>query len=224
MLKFLDKIIPRRCSLPLILCGLVNFAVYYGGMLLSHYFPMHNWTLGIDSVFPLMPLWTIIYVLSFIFWIVNYILISRDSPQMVYRLAAADICAKIVCLIFFVFIPTTLDQPSLDGFGWQAALLRIIYALDQPVNLFPSIHCLVAWLCFRPLLNCKHIKPWYKVCSLVFSFLVFFSTLFTKQHVFVDVIGGWVLAELSYDLATKLPIMKLLKKWNRKFDKELQSV
>lgn len=224
MLKFLDKIIPRRCSLPLIICGLSNCIAYYGGMLLSRFFPMHNWTLPIDDLFPLSPLWAIMYLLSFAFWVVNYILISRDHPQMVYRLVAADMAAKFVCLIFFVFIPTTLEQPSLEGYGWQAALLRIVYALDQPVNLFPSIHCLVAWLSFRPLLDCKYVKPWYKVCSLVLSLMVFLSTLFTKQHVFVDVIGGWALAEISYDLAPKLPVMGWLKRWNRKFDKELQTV
>lgn len=224
MLKYIEKIIPRRCSLPLIICGVCNCIAYYGGMLFAGVFPMHNWTLSIDNWFSLSPLWCIMYVASFIYWVVNYILISRDHPEMVYRLVAADMAAKFVCLVFFVFLPTTLDQPSLDGYGWQAFLLRIIYALDQPVNLFPSIHCLVAWFCFRPLLDCKNVKPWYKVLSLCLTLLVFLSTLYTKQHVFVDVLGGWALAELSYDLAPKLPIIKWLKRWNRKFDNKIETV
>lgn len=220
MLKQLQRIIPKRLSLPLILCLVANCAAYYGGMLLAGCFPIRNWETPLDTMIPVVPLWAVIYILSFVYWTVNYIRISRDHEEMVYRLVGADMLSKAVCLIFFVFLPTTLTQPSLEQFGAEAWLLRLIYSLDQPVNLFPSIHCLVAWLSFRPLLNCRNIGTGYKCVSLCFTLLVFLSTLFTKQHVVLDVLGGWVLAELAYDLVVFTPLPRWLRRLNRRFETE----
>lgn len=221
MMNRIYKLIPRRCLLPLVLVVAFNMLSYYGGMLLSGLFPMHDWTLALDRLIPLSPLWTVIYVSSFPLWFINYVRISRDHDQMVYRLAAADITGKLIALAFFVFLPTTLEQPSLEGLGAEAFLLRVIYFFDQPVNLFPSLHCFMSWLSFRPMLDCKGFKWFDKAFALVLCLLIFVSTLTTKQHVFVDVLGGWALAEVCYDLAPRLPAIRLLRRVNRRFDPTL---
>lgn len=219
-MQLLRRLIPKRISMPLILCLIVNCIAYNGGMLLSGCFPLRSWEMPLDDRIPVVPLWAIIYVLSFAYWTINYILICRDHDEMVYRLAGADMLSRVVCLAFFVFLPTTLNQPSLAQFGGEAWLLRLIYSMDRPVNLFPSIHCLVAWLSFRPLLNCRKIKPAYKCFSLCFTLLVFLSTLLTKQHVIVDVFGGWALAELSYDLVVFTPLPRWLHRLNCRLGRE----
>lgn len=219
-MRHIDKIIPRRCLLPLLLLVAVNMLAYYGGMALSGVFPVHNWALPIDDWFPIRPIWAVIYVSSFVLWVVNYILISRDSSPMVYRLAAADITGKCIGFLFFLFLPTTIQQPSLAEFGWEAFLLRIVYFFDEPTNLFPSLHCFMSWMAFRPMLNCKHFHRSYKIIVFVWCLLIFVSTLYTKQHVFLDVLGGWLLAELCYDTAPYLPLMHLLRRANRKLDPE----
>lgn len=221
VLNFIFRYLPKQVSLPLILCGAGNLISYYGGMILFGTFPVRHWTIpAIDNLFPLRPLWVIIYILSFLYWLINYVLIARDHTNMVYRLVGADVICKLVCCIFFFFFPTTLVgdvQPSLEEFGARGFLLGLIYGADLPVNLFPSLHCIVAWLSCRPLLDCKKVKPWYKVFSFVFTFLIFLSTLYTKQHYFPDVIGGWILAELAYDLVIYTPLPKWLKKANLHF-------
>lgn len=221
--NFIFKFLPKQVSLPLILCGAGNLIAYYGGMLLFGTFPVHHWKIPfIDNAFSLQPLWVIIYILSFLYWLINYVLIARDHTGMVYRLVGADVICKLVCCFVFFFFPTTLvgdSQPSLASFGSEAILLRWIYSADMPVNLFPSLHCIVAWLSCRPLLNCKNIKPWYKVFSFVFTFLIFLSTLFTKQHYFLDVISGWALAEIAYDFVVHTPLPKWLRKANLRIRK-----
>lgn len=221
VLNFYFSLIPKQVSLLLLLCGVGNLYAYYGGMFLFGVFPVRHWIIPvIDNAFPLCPLWVIIYILSFLYWLINYVLIARDHTGMAYRFVGADIICKFVSFLCFIFLPTTLVgdvQPSLDGFGGEAFLLRLIYSADLPVNLFPSLHCVVAWLSCRPLLDCKNIKPWYKVFSFVFTFLIFLSTLYTKQHYFLDVIGGWVLAEVSYDLVGYTPLPRWLRRANLYF-------
>jgi membrane-associated phospholipid phosphatase len=202
----------------------MNCVAYYGGMLAFGIFPVHNWTTPLDTCIPLSPLWAIVYVMSFAFWVINYVMISRDHEEMVFRLVSADMIGKIISLLFFVFLPTTLNQPSLAGCGAEAFVLRIIYHADKPVNLFPSLHCLVSWLCFRALLNCRRVPKWYKIFSFFFCFLVFFSTLYTKQHVVLDVFGGWILAELCYDIAPHTPLPRWLQKLNLRLHREPEAV
>ena len=68
--------------------------------------------------------------------------------------------------------------------------------MDSPTNLFPSIHCLVSWLCAIGLRGAK-VSNWYKVFSYTFAIAVCVSTQLTKQHYIVDVFGGIALAEIS---------------------------
>ncbi len=61
--------------------------------------------------------------------------------------------------------------------------------------MFPSIHCLVSWLCYAGLRGRKDVPDWYRRVSLVLAVMVCISTLLTKQHVIADVFGGILLAE-----------------------------
>ena len=94
--------------------------------------------------------------------------------------------------------------------------MRFVYAADPATNLFPSIHCLVSWMCFIGIRKQKHIPVWYKVFSAVFALLVFASTQFTKQHYIIDVFAGAAIAELSYFIGTHTNFYKKI--W-RFFDK-----
>lgn len=215
MIRTIEKIIPVKISFLLIFCAVTDFLSYYACRLFAPFFQTRNWELPIDRMIPVVPMWTVIYFLTFLFWTVNYILISRSSYKMALRLVSADTVCKVIGFLFFVFLPCTVTRPDLDSLGSQAFLLRFLYAIDEPTTLFPSFHCLIAWLCTRALYDCKNIKLWYKIFSTVFCVLVFLSTLFTKQHVIVDVVGGMLFAELSYDFIMRTKVPEVIDKANK---------
>lgn len=138
---------------------------------------------------------------------------------MAYRLAAADFFAKLICFVFFIVLPTTNVRPSVEGGGFIPFVMRFIYWVDTPTNLFPSIHCFVAWLGTRYIYECKSLRHRALISALctIGTLLVFASTLFTKQHVLPDVISGVAVAEIGWLVArfTKLP--RLLERLNEKF-------
>ena len=68
--------------------------------------------------------------------------------------------------------------------------------MDQPTNLFPSIHCLVSWFCYTGIRGRKEVPAWYRAFSCIFALLVVLSTQFTKQHYIADAIAGVLLAEV----------------------------
>jgi membrane-associated phospholipid phosphatase len=161
----------------------------------------YDFTSALDKKVPFVKEWIIIYVVCYLFWIINYILSAREGKEKCFRFAFADLTSRLICGIFFILLPTTNIRPVVEGNDFFSWLMRFIYHADSPTNLFPSIHCLVSWFCFIGIRKSDKIPPWYKVFSFVFALLVCASTQFTKQHYLIDVAGGILIAELCYFFA-----------------------
>ncbi len=198
----IGKWIPEYGLLPLILCFSVNAIVYWGAQLLMQNKKHYDLTSKLDNQIPFVKEWVIIYVVCYLFWAVNYILISREGKEKCYRFVFADLLSRLVCGIIFIAFPTTNVRPTVSGNDITSWLMNFIYQIDTPTNLFPSIHCLVSWFCFIGIRNSKKIPLWYKAFSCFFAILVFASTQFTKQHYLIDIAGGIIIAELCYYIAT----------------------
>ena len=174
--------IPKYSIIPLITALVLNTLVYSGTMVLCKGFYHHDFTTAFDRMVPVIPEFTSIYLICYVFWVVNYIMTARISREHMYRFLTADYLSRIVCGIFFVFLPTTLVRPEITGTGFWDQALRFVYSIDQSANLFPSIHCLVSWFCYIGIRHQKKIPVWYQRFSLVFATLVCISTQVTKQH------------------------------------------
>ena len=209
-------VVPQYAVFPLLSCVILNFIVYTGTDLLAGSWKHYDLTLPIDRAVPVIPGFVAVYLGCYVFWIVNYILIARQDKKQCYQFFTADFLSRIICLIFFVVFPTTNIRPNVAGPGFWNLGMRILYTLDTPVNLFPSIHCLVSWFCYIGLRGDKRVPLWYRRFSCAAAVSVFLSTLFVKQHVLIDVAGAVVLAELCQRLG-RLPV--LWKSYGRIFDR-----
>ncbi len=194
---FSEKLIPRYARLPLIITALLNFAAYYGTRIFDGLIPTVNVVLPLDNRIPLFPPMIVVYILSYIFWIVNFVLIARESPENCKYVLRGEWIAKLICIICFILIPTVMVRPEPQGRDVFSALTRIIYSLDAPIHLLPSLHCLESWLCWRGLFGCKKVSRGYKAFSLIFAIAVFASTLLVRQHVIIDVPAAILTAEVG---------------------------
>ena len=205
-------LVPEYAAFPLVFVVVWNQVIYSATMVITRSWMHYNWEFKIDQKIPFLP-WTVsIYFACYIFWIVNYILSVRQDKESAYRFLGADILAKAVCLLCFLLFPTTNIRPEIVGNTIWDELMRFLYQVDSASNLFPSIHCLVSWFCFIGVRGKKNIPKWYQAASCLMAIMVFISTLTTKQHVVVDVIGGIILAECSYWVTGKAVIC-----YNRKY-------
>ena len=196
MRKFIDRIIPRYAQLPLILCGVTQFLAYFVTKYI-HVCDYVDMTTCIDRMTPVQPAWVTVYIASYIYWIAGYIAVCRRSERNCRLLCRADYMAKLAAALCFVLMPTTIARPEMNGTGIFERLLWLIYYLDTPFNLFPSLHCLFSWLLARELMDIKEFSPVIRWGAVIFSFMVFASTVFTAQHVVADIAGGVALAELA---------------------------
>ena len=204
MLKQTNPLIPKYAIKPLALALLVNSCVYMGIAQLRRFLTFSSLETPLDTALPFLAPFVLFYVLAFVQWGLNYLLIARDSKELCYRFAFGNIIAKIICLFFFLLLPTPLARPEVTGTDRCSRLVRLIYTSDPPVNLFPSIHCLESWCCIRASFLLKKSNRAYQTATIIMSLGVFASTLFIKQHVIADVFGGIVVFEAGFWLAGRI--------------------
>lgn len=202
------RILPAYAVFPLLAAFTINCIVYYGSSFIVQTRRHYDLTLSVDRAVPVMPIFVAVYLGCYLFWIANYIIIVRQGEENCIRFITADMISRLVCGIFYVLMPTTNVRPVLPSEGVWTELLKLVYLIDEPTRLFPSIHCLVSWLCFIGIRRQKNIPRSYRLFSCLFALLVCVSTQLTKQHYIVDVFGGIALAEIAYWLAFHTAIYK----------------
>ena len=196
--SLIEKYIPKYARLPLLVVLIFNFFVYYSPKFLVPEERLHYLSTAFDDSLPLVPVFIFIYVLAFLQWGFGYIIIARDSRERCYRILTGELIAKTIAWIIFLAYPTAIDHPFPAVTGPATWLLVFIYKSDIPtINLFPSLHCLESWLCFRGAVGLKKMPKWYTWFQLVFTLLVFAATILVKQHVWPDILGGIAIAELG---------------------------
>lgn len=198
MKKLWDRLFPKYCRLPLLLVVCANFITYYATKLILPA-DISWWNLGcaVDEWLPVVPFFIVFYILAYFQWIGSYIGHCRAGVRVCYRIAAAALVAKLLCLVCFLVLPARIERPEMAGGGLFEWATRVIYSLDEPNNLFPSIHCLESWLCFRGAMLLPKKKPCYIAAQGALTLLVCASTVLIRQHYFADILGGILAAEIG---------------------------
>lgn len=197
MRKKLEKWIPGYALWPLIALVLVNLIVYYGSRILVQDAARFDLSTALDARIPFCPSFIVFYILAYAQWFFGFIVIAREDRATCRRVLGGEMIAKLICLACFVALPTQMNRPEVAGNGLFEWLTRLIYRADAPINLFPSIHCLDSWLCFRGAQKLKRTPRWYAPAMLVFTLLVLASTVLVKQHVVVDIPAGILAGEIG---------------------------
>ena len=193
--------IPKYAIWPTIVLLVMHMCTFYLSRAITYGAHHYDLTAPIDNAIPLIPAFIVIYILAYAQWFYGiYYSISRGK-DLCYKFIAAAMIGELICITVFIAMPTTMPDPEplLTGNDVFTKLTKLIYSLDERNNLFPSLHCFASWLCFRVIFYQEKEKrnTFYTVFSCVFSILVFASTVLVKQHVFIDIIAGVALVEIS---------------------------
>ena len=148
-----------------------------------------------------MYFFIIIYMLAFVQWVCGYIRIGIESRERCSRVLATELIAKIICLVIFIVYPTMIIRPEITGTDIFSKITALVYLVDTPDNLFPSVHCVESYIIFRGSMGMKKVPGWYVPAMGAFSILVFASTVLVKQHVVIDIIAAIVVSEIAFALA-----------------------
>ena len=177
---------------------LSNQIAFQGSRLFTQNSHHYSLKLPVDAEIPFLPWMITIYVGCFLFWLILYRLIARLPRQAADRFFCANLLGKGISFIIFVFFPTTMSRPEVNGTNAWDTFIRLLYRLDAPDNLFPSLHCMIAWLCWVGIRGNRQVPVLWRISAQSMAILVCLSTLTIRQHVLMDAAGGILLSELCY--------------------------
>ena len=206
---FLDWLIPPYARLPALALILADLVCYYGTKAIDAHRVLHPISTALDDALPLVPGFIFIYVLAYAQWALCIVTILRDRRERCFRVVSAVVCGMLLAMITMLIWPTVIPQPQVEVHDLATWLLDRIYRADAPTHVFPSMHCLCSWLCFRGSLGLKKLPRWYPWAQLGFTLLVFASVVLVKQHVWPDILGGVAAAELGLLLTRLLRLDRL---------------
>ncbi|MCR5073551.1 MAG: phosphatase PAP2 family protein [Clostridiales bacterium] len=202
--------------------GFVYFGLQYGMYRLGDFLSRVLGTISgaicpkipvIDDLIPIIPVFAVIYLFSYVFWICGPIAASLTKKRNFINYIIGLSAAYVMGFLFFVFAPTYMDRAS-EGLMEQAmkpgffnGLLATIYAADGSnlaFNLFPSYHCLISLYCYLGVRKQPEISRGFRAYSLIMTILICLSTVFTKQHYFIDIVGGLVISIICYNIINRI--------------------
>lgn len=184
---------PQPVTIPMVLLfALIPFYLFIGDLFPDR--PLHVPELALDRAIPLQPAWSVVYGSLLLAALLPVFVLHRQ--ELVRRTILAFLMAWLVSYAVFLIYPTVTARPEVvTGDGFFAWALRQIYDSDVQYNCFPSLH--VAQ-CFLAAFACHRVHRGVGIAAGVWASFVALSTLFTKQHYVLDVLGGMVLAYVAY--------------------------
>lgn len=217
------------------LIGIVTLIVHYGFYLGGHY--LAEWfgftpflpKIALDDKIPMLSIFIIPYVWSYAYWaIASMVIYLKCERKHFYDYMAANLIACFAGMLFLAFFPTYMDRVAEGLFeatenpNFFDKLREFWYGLDgskMAYNLLPSFHCLNSMLCYLGVMGKKNVSLGYRIYSLVMSLLIFASTVFVKQHYFLDILAGAGLAALAYFLCKQFHLGRMFAPIDRFFAK-----
>ncbi len=146
------------------------------------------------SVYAIIPYSTWFFLLI----IVPYILYKKDKNSL-SKYIVSYILMVIIADITYIIYPTTLIRPEVTGTNIIELIARLVFWVDTPVlNCFPSMHCAVSMLWLLYVLVSKETSRTEKIIIPILCIIIMISTLFIKQHVFIDLISGVIISTMVF--------------------------
>lgn len=157
--------------------------------------PVHDMAKNIDGKISLVPQWIFIYVLWYPLLVVFPLTLYGYDDNLYWTYILSIVIDIGISLIVYWFYPTTFSRPEVSADTLSGRFLRLLYIADyKGLNCMPSMHCSMCFIIIGYALICNPMGLWVKLLFIVVSCGIVVSTLFTKQHVLLDVIAALGLA------------------------------
>lgn len=158
-----------------------------------------NGTLPLDHVIPLIPEFIIPYMLGYLFVLTPIFLFNKTQDY--YRAVFIFIFTLSIAFILFKLFPIHMSKTYALGSDSFSQLTYFQQKNDTSFNNCPSLHVTLNLYCWG-LLLVQYGRRMLWLAWIPAAIII--STLFVKQHLVIDVIGGIILGSLSSYLFYRL--------------------
>ena len=160
---------------------------------------------AIDRGTPLIP-WTFwVYATIYLIYAAACLLLDdlRALRAFLTSYAIANVLSSVVFLAFPTTFPRDLFPVGVSQLSEPVSSQALAWfrTVDRPTNCFPSMHVGCATL---SALAFRRRQPRLFIVFAVWASAISVATMTTKQHYFIDVIGGATLGVASYWIAERV--------------------
>ncbi len=158
----------------------------------------------LDDMIPFCEWFLLPYISWFILLIGAPLYFLLTDKRDFIKLCGMMFNGMTICLLCYLLFPNGLQlRPEVTGDNLLCRIAGLLYAVDTPTNVCPSIHvasttavCLTAFRArqFRG-------RAGIKAAVSLWALLIILSTVFLKQHSVIDVLCGILLSLLLYWIA-----------------------
>lgn len=139
-------------------------------------------------------MWLLIFPGSLIFYL------FWDKEDFI-KLCLVMFSGCTICFIAYIIFPSGLDlRPEITDNNILSRLMGLIWSLDTPTNVCPSLHVSTSCSIALTTLHSQKMKNYrllkYSICFLMM--LICMSTVFVKQHSVIDVFWGFIVSGTFY--------------------------
>ena len=199
------------------MCPMLAYMAAYliSFMLIEHWNRLHYTVIhtAVDDVIPFVPVFIIPYLLWFPYVAFFCLLLLFREEGAYHRLCATLVIGMTVFIAVSVIFPNIhlLRPEVLPGDDIFARMVGMLYAMDTPTNLTPSIHvfnslCVIAsvwkwdWVAEDGTVYSDRVRRLGRISATVLGILITLSTMLIKQHSFSDVVIAAVFFFFTYAL------------------------
>lgn len=158
---------------------------------------------ALDNAIPYCKYFIVPYMFWFIymgltFW---YFLFKcqnqKEQKKAIYSFFTGIVVFVVISLLF----PNGHNlRPADNGSGFFGFCVNLLYKVDTPTNILPSLHVFETVAALIALLHQQELKKyiWFAPTVVIIAVLITASTMFLKQHSIVDVISALLLNIICY--------------------------
>ncbi|MCI6585291.1 MAG: serine/threonine protein phosphatase [Mobiluncus porci] len=169
--------------------------LYFGSELLQHNF--HDVSRPVDRRIPLVPAWVFPYFLWYPVLAIFPFTLYFFSREDYIISQVAWLVAVVVSTVIYLVYPTTFDRPKPPNTFSGRFLVWIYKASFRGINCAPSLHCSTSFIILAVSLGAAELPLVARVVFAVIAVGIVIGTLFTKQHVVIDVVSAIPIAVLG---------------------------
>ncbi len=183
---------PQFSHLKLLLGWVVYFIMYF---VTEQFIPAENCFVmhsSLDDIIPFCELFVVPYVFWYFLIVWSLVYFALYNPQNFKNLMKFIIICQAVAMITYIVFPNRQDlRPEImPRDNIFSRLVGLLYYFDTDTNVCPSMHVAYSIGIASVWLKEKGAHWATKLFVAIVCFLVCLSTMFIKQHSFIDVVAA----------------------------------
>ena len=202
--------------LTLVISYFGNQLLYNSGAIKASDYPL----IDLDGEIPYISWFVYFYFLTFPLGIITFFYLAYTNKKALYNMFVTLVISFAISGIIYLCAQTVFTKPDIEIKTFTDKLVKWTWGSTNPVNCFPSQHCFMA---FAMIIGCltadnggkRKMNKIFKLFTIFCAVMIICSTVFIKQHFFLDIFASFDIIFPIYALCYTFGVGDKLLKWEK---------